>query len=146
MLLKIGSLNLCLGLPNKKICVKNIIIDEQIDVLCLQETELGKNLNHNLMSFPGCALESELNEIRSRVGCLVKSNISYVRRVELEGLNSHLIILDIKAKSNKRIINIYRPFNPPNGLSPLEFFKYQIDLISIAYNNETILVGDINLD
>ena len=118
MTLKIGTLNLCLGLPNKKISVKNIIIDEHIDVLCLQETELEKNLNHNLMSFPGYIYESEMNDTRSRVGCYVKSNISYVRRVELEGLNSHLIILDIKAKSYIRIINIYRPFNPPNGLSP----------------------------
>jgi hypothetical protein len=50
------------------------------------------------MSFPDYVNESKLNETRSRVGCYVKSNISYVRRIDLEGKNSHLIILDIKTK------------------------------------------------
>ena len=146
MQLKIGSLNLCLGLPNKKILVKNIILEEEIDILCLQETELEQNLDHNLMSFPGYNYESENNTIRSRVGCYVKANISCIRRTDLEGQNSHLIILDVKAKNNIRIINIYRPFNPQQDKRPLEFFKYQIDLIHEAYNNDTVLVGDLNLD
>ena len=146
MQLKIGTLNLCLGLPNKKIVIKNIINEEQIDILCLQETELEINLHHNLMSFPGYIYESEMNKTQSRVGCYVKSNISYVRRIDLEGQDSHLIILDIKAKNNKHIINIYRPFNPQNNVRPLEFFKFQIDLIHSAYNYDTILMGDINLD
>jgi hypothetical protein len=55
-------------------------------------------------------------------------------------------MLDIKAKSNKPIIIIYCHFNPLHSLSTLEFFKYQIDSIYIAYNNDTILVFDINLD
>ena len=50
---KIGSLNLCLGLSNKKDLIKNIIKDEKIDILCLQETELEINFDHNLMSFSG---------------------------------------------------------------------------------------------
>ena len=35
---KIATLSLCLGLSNKKNLVKEIIINEKIDILCLQET------------------------------------------------------------------------------------------------------------
>ena len=57
------TLNLCLGLPNKKEIVKHIINDEKIDVLCLQETEIEINVDRNLMSFPGYLYESESNSI-----------------------------------------------------------------------------------
>ena len=40
--IKIATLNLCLGLQQKKNLGKQIIIDEQIDVLCMQETEIKK--------------------------------------------------------------------------------------------------------
>ena len=146
MQLKIGTLNLCLGLPNKKTLVKNIITEEKLDILCLQETEIVPNIDHDLMSFPGFVYESERNKIRSRVGCYVKSSVSYVRRNDLEGQDSHLLILDIKTKSTTRIINIYRTFNPLGEESPLNFFKYQIDLIQAAYNKDTLLMGDLNLD
>ena len=45
MQIKIGTLNQCLGLANKNELVKNIIYDEKIDILCLQETKLRKNLD-----------------------------------------------------------------------------------------------------
>ena len=146
MSIKLGSLNLCLGLPNKKELIKRLIDEETIDILCLQETELVKNLDHNLMSFPGYVYESETNDTCSRVGCFLNSKISYVRRMDLEGVNSHLIVLDVKTNKNLRIINVYRNFNPTPQQSPFDFFKNQVDLISGAYNNNTILLGDFNLD
>ena len=56
--LKIGTWNLCLGLPNKKDIVTNYLNDNKIDLCCLQETEVqadfladvlntgGYNINH----------------------------------------------------------------------------------------------------
>jgi hypothetical protein len=44
MVLKISTLNLCLGLPNKKNLVKTMLLKEKINVLCLQDTELTHNL------------------------------------------------------------------------------------------------------
>jgi exonuclease III len=73
---KIGTLNLCLGLANKKELVKNLIYEENIDVLCLQETELANNLDHHLMNFPNYRYESEINDSCSRVGYYLKTNIS----------------------------------------------------------------------
>jgi exonuclease III len=68
---KIGSLNLYLGLKNKKDLVKHIIIENNIDILCMQETEIEINLDHNLMGFPGHNYESEINKTNPRVGFLI---------------------------------------------------------------------------
>ena len=43
MEIKIGTLNLCLGLQSKKELVKQTILLEKIDILCMQETELNKH-------------------------------------------------------------------------------------------------------
>jgi hypothetical protein len=143
---KIATLNLCLGLPNKKNIVKEMFITEKLDILCLQETEHEINLDHNLLDFPGVNYESENNQICSRVGTYIKTSINYIRRRDLEGLNSHLVIIDIKCEKNLRVINIYRPFNPQNGYSPRDFFRYQMDLIKQSFTSNTVLLGDFNLD
>ena len=45
MSIKIATLNLCLGLTNKKNNVKQILNEEEIDVLCLQETEVDADVD-----------------------------------------------------------------------------------------------------
>ena len=47
MTIKISTLNLCLGLKNKKLLVKKLLEENDIDVLCMQETEVMKDINHN---------------------------------------------------------------------------------------------------
>ena len=49
MEIKIATLNLCLGLQNKKNLIKETILNEKINILCMQETEINKNLDHNLL-------------------------------------------------------------------------------------------------
>ena len=146
MEIKIGSLNLCLGLQAKKELVKQTILCEKIDILCKQETELNKNLDHNLLSFPEFAIETENNTLKSRVGIYVSSRIDYVRKLELEGVDSNLIIIDLMGKSKCRIINLYRSFSPQNGESQRDKFNAQLELINLATTPETILIGGFNLD
>ena len=43
-LLRIATLNLCLGLKYKKDLVKEILLTNEIDILSLQETELVRTL------------------------------------------------------------------------------------------------------
>ena len=146
MVIKVATLNLCLGLPNKKTIVKNLIVDEAIDLLCLQETEVDVNLDHKLLSFPGFNYESENNSEKSRVGMYINSSLKYNRRNNLEGPNSHVIIVDVKSERDLRIINVYRSFNPSGGKTPRQFFTYQLSLIKAAMTNNCILLGDFNLD
>jgi exonuclease III len=98
-------LSICVSaFPTKKPCKK-------IDVLCLQESDLDYNLDHDLMRFPGFNYESEKNDHRSRVGVYIKSTVKCVRQNDVEGLNSHIIIINILAEKY-RIINVYQSFNP----------------------------------
>jgi exonuclease III len=133
MSIKIGTLNICLRLPNKKKLVKQMILNKEIDVLCFQETEIEANVDPKPMSFENFNFESENNQTKSRVGCYVNSNLNYVRKCELEGANNHLVIIDIKSTNNMRIINIYRPFNPINDVTPRQFLKNQLNLFFVLF-------------
>ena len=147
MVIKIATLNLCLGLPNKKNIVKQMIINEHIDLLLMQETEVDISLDPDLLSFPGYNYESEcVKNVKARVGCYVKSNLNYIRRTDLEGTNLHLLVIDIKSEHDLRIINIYRSFNPLVMTNARELFKTQLSLIKQAMTSNTILLGDFNLE
>ena len=58
----------------------------------------------------------------------------------------NLLIIDISAERNLRLIKIYRTFCPQNQINARVFFNYQLNLIRNAFTNNTILLGDLNLD
>ena len=146
MMLKIATWNLCLGLQNKKFFVQQTILTENIDVCCMQETEIKCDYPIELLTFPGYAIEVELNEVKSRVSFYINERVKYTRRNDLEGINSNLIIIDINGIKPVRLINIYRSFRPQENITAREKFKYQLGLIKDAMNSNTILVGDFNID
>ena len=146
MVTKLATLNLCLGLKNKKDLVKNLIVENQIDILCVQETEIAKTFDKDLLRIPGFNFELEVNSYISRVGFYISNEINYKRQSTLEGEDSNLIIIDIGSINQTRIINVYRSFNPQNGQSQTEKFKYQLRLIRKAFTKGTIVIGDFNLD
>ena len=82
-ILKIATLNLCLGLKFKKDLVKNILYGNEIDVLLIQETEIEKDFDCVLLNIPGYKLELEVNDTKSRVGTYIKNSIKYERCTEL---------------------------------------------------------------
>ena len=73
---KIATLNLCLGLRSKKDEVKRLILENNIDILCVQETEIPKNYPVELLTFKGYNYENESNDVKSRCGIYVKESIS----------------------------------------------------------------------
>ena len=80
----------------------------------MQETEKNKNLDHYLLSLPGLSIETENNSTAtvSRVAIYIENKVDYVRRVDLEGQDSNLIIIDLVGKNKIQIINLYRSFSP----------------------------------
>ena len=48
-------------------------------------------------------------------------------------------------EKKKQIINIYRSFNPYE-LSERDLFSNQLDIVKSAFNNDTVIIGDLNLD
>ena len=147
MLLKVATLNLCLGLKNKKLLISEIMKSENIDVLCVQETEIEHGFATELLTINNYSFEIEQNSIKSRVGIYINKNIKYTRRHELEGVDAHVIVIDIiGTRKTTRLINIYRTFAPQEGISPRDKFKMQLRLIKNALTNNTIVMGDFNLD
>ena len=146
MVLNIATWNLCLGLFHKKDYVRNLLYENDIDILNLQETELGPDIDLNNLNIKGYVLEVETNENKKRVATYIKTSVQYKRRNDLEKPNLHLIILNIQADSQVRIITLYRTFRPQDASLPRENFKKQLHLINEATTNNTVLLGDMNLD
>ena len=44
-----------------------------------------------------------------------------------------------------RIINLYRSFNPQNETAK-ELFKRQLEIIRMSFTNNTVILGDMNID
>ena len=143
--IEIATLNLCLGIRNKKDTVKKLIQDNEIDILCMQETEIEANFPCHLLAFKGFNYESEQNDTKSRCGIYISNKISYVRRSDIENINKNIIVIDLNDSNKTRIINLYRPFNPV-GLTQKQFFESQLFLLNNIINQNTILLGDFNLD
>lgn len=78
--IRISTWNLCLGLGSKKDLVKNYILDNKIDICCVQETEIDTNFDVRLLTFPGYSIEVENNDFKRRVAIYISNRLSYTRR------------------------------------------------------------------
>ena len=77
MSINISTLNLCLGLRNKKYLVKNLLEEKKIDILCMQETEITGDINVKELETSNYSLELEVNSVKSRAA------VSYFSGMEL---------------------------------------------------------------
>ena len=150
MSMKIASWNLCLGFKKKKDYVLNTLRQERIDICLLQEVEIPWDFPTNILSSKDYKLEVEKSTIKSRCAILIKNDIEYTRRDDLEETDLCVCAIDINGSLKYRIINCYRLFNPPNNRSQTEHFALQLNLIDkIAANTsgrKLIIAGDFNLD
>ena len=99
----IGSLNLCLGLHNKREVVKKIIVENKIDILCLQEIEIPVDYTINLLMFKGYAFEKEINNVKSRCGIYISNNLSHLRHTYLEVPNMNVMIIGINDSKKNHV-------------------------------------------
>ena len=90
------------------------------------------------------------NHVKARTGIYIKNIIKYIRRSDLEGQNSGLVIIDVELQSTVRIIGVYRAFNPPGNVTQHAYFTTQLNLIKQATENarnmKIIILGDFNLN
>ena len=101
---RISTLNVCLGLKNKKSLIKNILEEKKIDVLGMQEIKINSTIDLKELESSGFNLEIENNSEKSRVGFYISKRISYKRKSDLEGIDSNLVIIDIEANRPLRLI------------------------------------------
>ena len=141
--------NLCLGLQYKLRYVEEILIKEDIDVLCLQETELKKGLDMTVLNIKGYDLETDSAADTIRTSVYIKSTLNY-ERIQNQHLNQNLIILKITEKNLPHLFisAIYRPWKNVGGLSQESAFENQVEEMKrqIPKNSECICLGDFNIN
>ena len=79
------------------------MLNEEIDILLMQEVEIEADFDCELMSIPGFNFECENNDNKKRVGIYIRDYIKYTRCLNLEGKNSHLIVIDVEFGDNKQM-------------------------------------------
>ena len=121
-----------MGLKNKKEVIYQEIRDKNIDICLLQEVEITKDYNSNLLTSKNYKIEVEDNEIKARCAIIIKDNLEYTRRSDLEDINMGIVIVDLLGCNQYRLVNIYRSFNPSNGMTPVQFFKAQLVILKRA--------------
>ena len=93
------KLNLCLGLKYKKLMVEQIMNTNKINILCQQEVDLEVGYCENSLSIPGYDLLIGKDYIKARSGIFISNRVNYTRKSNLEGVDSHIVIIDIEAIS-----------------------------------------------
>ena len=68
---KIGTWNLCLGLPNKKDIVTDYLKMNNVSLCCLQETEVQADFSDAVLNTGWYNLELELNDGKRRAGIYI---------------------------------------------------------------------------
>ena len=142
--LKIFSWNSCLGLFNKIDYLKLQINFLQPDILFVQETEINKNMDLNLLKIANYNLHLNGPEQgqKTRIAVYVRNNLLYQfetwKDVDL-----------IKIKVNKtNIYGLYRPFKLKKSENHRTYFGKLIDYINqrSCADEPLIILGDFNLD
>ena len=127
-----------------------MIKQHNIDICCLQEIDVKKDYNVDILSFKGYTLLRENNTVKSRCGVYIKESMKFTRRSDLEGVDNGLVILDVELKVKYRVVNVYRIFKPMNWVTEKNYFINQLSLIKAAIENcqnkIPIMLGDFNLN
>ena len=101
-----------------------------------------------LLSCGGYNIELEMNSLKKRVSIYIQKNDNFIRRLDLEKEDYHIVIIDVKTEISLRIISLYRSFRSQGGISPEAFFIAQ-NLCSVlkgAMTRNCFVLGDFNLD
>jgi exonuclease III len=141
--------NLCLGLQYKLRNVEEILIKEDIDILCLQETEIEEGFDMNVLKINGYELETDLANNTIRTAVYVKNTLKYEGMMNL-GQNQNIIVLKLIQENLPHLFisAIYRPWKNVNNLSQENAFEDQINEMKrlIPNNNECIILGNFNIN
>ena len=57
------------------------------------------------------------NKSKLKISVYLSNKIDYARRIDLEGMDLNLIVLDMDGINNIRIINVYRSFAPQHNIA-----------------------------
>jgi exonuclease III len=145
--LKVCTWNVCLGLKYKLNYIRELLVKNSIDILCIQEAEVAADDEKRILEIPNYSLELERvtgsNVIRTVM--YIKSTISYVRHEDEESPNTHIILISCHGLG---IASLYRTYKLTEHTNHQNAFSEQLGVLStfFAQQRNYITLGDFNLD
>ena len=149
-MMKLATWNVCLGVKGKKDYIKTVVCQEDLDICCIQECDIKPDYPMSALTFKNYNIEVEKNDVKSRCCIYIRNTVNYERRSDLEGENNNLVIIEVGDIKKYIIINLYRSFSAQHGVSLMDRFTTQLDIIKTTSannpNKQLILLGDFNLN
>lgn len=147
--LRVCTWNVCLGARCKLSQIRDLIIENTIDILCLQEVDIGSDESLNDYEIRGYNLEMEIvtRPHKHRTLVYISNRIIYKRRSETERSDTHIIVLHLP-KHDLMLASIYRSYQLTQHANHGEAFGDQLTVLETlcASSNKVIILGDFNLD
>ena len=109
--IKICTWNVCLGILHKIHLVKEFVLENNIDILCIQEAEVKTEDNMELFRIHGYSLEIEkTSEVYTKRSVMyIKDGINYQRLTANEKENAHVICIRLFG-CNLNLASIYQTY------------------------------------
>ena len=147
--LRLCTWNVCLGAKCKLSIIRELLNENNIDILCVQEAEIKSDENLDDYQIMNYCLEAETvtASYKMRTIMYIRSNISYRRLNAMERPDSHLIAIKL-LKTRVVITSLYRTYQLTVHQDHVTAFKEQISALDVILQqeNKLIILGDFNLD
>ena len=146
--IKICTWNVCLGAKSKIQLIKEQLMKEKIDILCIQEAEVKQDDDESDFAISGYAMEFEKARDVKRTIIYVSEAIEYKRLHNKEVEDSHIIVLEVSGNSNTlTLASIYRTFKLTRHQNHQSALTEQINILKeLSAADSLLILGDINLD
>ena len=141
--LKLAHLNVR-SLRNKIDLVRYLLFQNPFDIFAISESWLDCTISNTDMGIDGYIIErKDRNLMGGGIACYVRSNLTHVRRTDLENEQLEIMWLEIKLnKSKPWLVGVV--YRPPSSYS--EFFqRLEINLERVLDSSRNVVIlGDFN--
>jgi len=145
-MIRLATWNLCLGIAQKKDLLTDILKIKNIDILCLQETEILRE-NSDYYSINKFNLELSNCLPKSRSCIYINEKLKYERLTRFDDSCFEIIVILF---SEFVLVSYYRTFKLPENFTHFSHFVRAMEIfdeILATYSTSNILItGDFNLD
>ena len=129
--------------------MKTFLRENRIDILCIQEADIGQDEDMSTYNVAGYEVEFEKSHEEHKVRTLIYIHnlLEYSRRRDLEKTESHIILISLP-KMGFGIASIYRTYKLTHKPSHAAALEEQMSIIKsfAAIQRDLIIAGDLNLD
>jgi exonuclease III len=147
--MKICTWNVCLGARCKISIIKELLVKNQIDILCLQEVEIMNEEDTDAYEMENYSLEIETvsTPFKKRTLMYIHNTVAYQRMLDVEDSDSHVIAMFLP-KQDICIASVYRTYQLTTKLDHHSAFVDQIGVIEelLHKGKKSVILGDFNLD